>query len=92
MTDDKRVKELADLIMESDKAARLEIELGRAYRALHGFYACYAKGERPNDAMLGYHSLTIAAAARFVNQGALDGAEYFIGKSVDVLHDAMKPQ
>lgn len=70
----------------------LETELGRAYRALHGFYAVFARGEPPNKAMLGYHSTTIAAAARFVNGGSLDGSKYFEGKSVDVLHDALKPQ
>jgi hypothetical protein len=37
-----------------------------------------------------YHSPTICADARFVHEGALDGSEYFIGKSVDVLHAALR--
>ena len=35
-----------------DDVKRLQTELGRAYRALHGFYAMCAKGKRPNDAMV----------------------------------------
>ena len=43
-----------------------------------------------DDLAVGYHSLTEAAAKRFVNHGALDGSEYFIGKSVDVLNAALR--
>lgn len=81
-----------DLIARETDIENLQKELGRAYRALHGFHAAYAKGERLSDATVAYHSLTIAAAARFVNHGALDGADYFVGKNVSVLHDALKPQ
>ncbi|MCR6496184.1 hypothetical protein LJB71_08140 [Thermomonas sp. S9] len=68
----------------------LRTELGRAYRALHAYTNAHAKGEPLSDAAVGYHSLTEAAAKRFVNHGALDGSEYFIGKSVDVLHAALR--
>jgi len=69
---------------------RLRYELGRAYRALAAYTLAYAKNEPLNDAAIEYHSLTEAAAKRFVNHGALDGSEYFIGKSVDVLHAALR--
>ena len=68
----------------------LRTELGRAYRALYAYTNAHAKGEPLSDAAVGYHSLTEAAAKRFVNHGALDGSEYFIGKSVDVLHAALR--
>lgn len=68
----------------------LETELGRAYRALRGIYGKIAKGEMPDKFMLAYHGATIGAALRFVHEGALDGAQYFIGKPVEVLHDALK--
>jgi hypothetical protein len=44
----------------------------------------------PTETMLGYHSPTIAAATRFMNEGALDGSEYFIGKPVSVMHAALR--
>lgn len=69
---------------------RLKIELGRAYRALHGFAHAHRKGERLNDTAVGYHSPTIGAAARFVREQSLDGAEYFVGKPVAVLHEALR--
>ncbi len=68
---------------------RLRTELGRAYRALHAFAFAYREGKMLNDTAAMYHSPTIGAASRFVHEGALDGSEYFIGKSVDVLHAAM---
>ena len=64
-------------------------ELERAYRALRGLYGAIAQGEMPDKALMGYHSPTRAAAARFVHEGELDGSEYFIGKDVSVLHDAL---
>jgi len=67
-----------------------ERELERAYRALYGFYSCHMKGEKPNDAMLAYHSPVIGAAARLVKEQRLDGADYFEGKPVEVLHAALK--
>lgn len=67
----------------------LEIELGRAYRALRGLYGQIAKDQMPDKTMLAYHSPTIAAALRFVHEGELDGSQYFIGKPVSVLHDAL---
>lgn len=68
----------------------LRTELSRAYRALAAYTYARARGEPLNDAAVAYHSLTEAAAKRFVNHGALDGSEYFIGKSVDVLHAALR--
>ena len=69
---------------------RLRTELGRAYRALHAFAHAYREGKKINETAVFYHSPTIGAAARFVHEGALDGSEYFIGKSVDVLHAALR--
>jgi len=66
---------------------RLEKELGRAYRALRGLYSFVVTGETPDRTMLAYHSPTIAAAIRFVDEGSLDGAEYFIGKPFEVLQE-----
>ena len=65
-------------------------ELGRAYRALHAFANASRKGKLLNETAVMYHSLTIGAASRFVREGALDGSEYFIGKSVDALHAALR--
>jgi hypothetical protein len=69
---------------------RLRTELGRAYRALHAYTHAHRLGKPLADAAVGYHSLTEAAAMRFKNHGALDGSEYFIGKSVDTLHAALR--
>ena len=69
---------------------RLETELSRAYRALHVMAACARDGRKPGAATLAYHSPTIGAAARFIQDGSLEGAGYFIGKDVSVLHDALK--
>jgi hypothetical protein len=65
------------------RIAYLEQELGRAYRALHG----YAHGV--NDAMRAYHAPTLAAAKRFIFDDALDGTAYFDGKPVEMLHAAL---
>jgi hypothetical protein len=69
---------------------RLRKELGRAYRCIRGFWTVTKKGDLVADkTMLAYHNPTIAAACRFVADGALDGAEYFIGKHVSVMHEAL---
>lgn len=68
----------------------LEIELGRAYRALRGIYGKVANGETPDKTMLAYHAPALAAAVRFVDEEALDGSAYFIGKDVSVLHEALE--
>ena len=65
-------------------------ELERAYRCIRGFYAAHVRGERMEGAALGYHSLTIGAAIRFVHDGALDGAEYFDGKRAKVLDEVLQ--
>jgi hypothetical protein len=84
LTEHKRMAE------RDQRIADLEKELGRAYRCIRGFWTVTQKGELVADkTMLAYHSPTIGAACRFVAEGALDGAEYFIGKPVDILHKAL---
>lgn len=68
---------------------QLEDELTKAYRALRGIYGYCARGKPVDHSTVAYHVLTLAAAARFVHEGALDGSTYFIGKHVDVLQAAM---
>lgn len=66
----------------------LKIELGRAYRciqAMHNAMQTLPMSSFP----FAYHSLTIGAAKRFVYEGQLDGSEYFIGKTPEVLHEAL---
>lgn len=79
---------------EQDEIKRLKMELDRAYRCISGFYTAHQKsGARPDTAMA-YHSPTIAAARRHVlsrdyslepHEAPIEGAEYFIGKHVDVM-------
>lgn len=66
-----------------------ETELERAYRAIRGFYTAAQQGTLPDKTMLAYHSPTIAAACRFVKTGNLDGSEYFVGKPIEILHEAL---
>jgi len=66
---------------------RHRAELGRTYRCIQGMYHSLTTGKEFN---LGYHAPTVAAAKRFVFEGHLDGSEYFMGKSVDVLHAALR--
>jgi hypothetical protein len=68
----------------------LRTELERAYRALAAYTNAHDRGETLPAHAAAYHSTTEAAAKRFVNHGSLDGSEYFIGKSVDVLHAALR--
>ncbi len=88
------VAEIARLTDELEKctedAGRMRTELVRAYRALAAYTHARDHGQPLPDHAVAYHSLTEAAAKRFVNHGALDGSEYFIGKSVDVLHAALR--
>lgn len=74
----------------ADEIKCLHIELGRAYRALHAYAHARRAGTVLNETAVAYHSLTAAAAARFVHEGTLDGSEYFIGKPVEVLHAALR--
>lgn len=69
---------------------RLRTELERAYRALAAYTNARDKGHALPNHAIAYHSLTEAAAKRFVNHGALDGSEYFIDKSVAILHAALR--
>ena len=87
MTDDKSGRGDAP-----DEIARLKIELGRAYRCIRGFWTATEKGQSLDKTAIAYHSPTIGAACRFVSEGSLDGSEYFIGKPVDVLHNALNPK
>lgn len=75
---------------EQTEIERLRMELERAYRALFGFWNATQKGQVLGEAAQSYHAPTIAAACRSVNDGSLDGSEYFIGKPVSVLHDALR--
>ena len=66
---------------------QLIIELQRAYRCIQGMHHAISTG-KPFEAEA-YHAPTIAAAKRFVFEGALDGSDYFMGKPVEVLHAAL---
>ena len=68
---------------------RLEKELGRAYRALQAFYRCIVSGRTPDDTMLAYHSPAVGAAIRYVDEEAMDGADYFVGKHISELHEVL---
>jgi len=68
----------------------LRKELERAYRCICGLHTSIREGKLPEDAILAYQSPVIGAARRFVIEGKLDGADYFEGKHVSVLHDAQK--
>lgn len=75
---------------DKERIAFLETELDRAYLALCGYAMC-VEHEQPLDAAVrAYHSLTVAAAKRWVLAGAMDGTEHFIGQPVGVLHAALK--
>ena len=65
-------------------------ELERAYRALQAFYRAHVDGRRLPEAAVIYHSMTIAAAIRFVDEDKLEGADYFVGKQFDVLHEVLR--
>lgn len=75
--------------IKCDESEKLRTELGRAYRAIRGFWTATKRGGDLDKTALAYHSPTIAAACRFVADGAFDGAEYFIGKNVSVMHEAL---
>lgn len=84
LTEQRRMKE------RDQRIADLKKELERAYRCIRGFWTVTKRGEIVDDkTMLAYHSPTIAAACRFVAEGSLDGSEYFIGKHVSVMHEAL---
>lgn len=71
---------------------RLQIELGRAYRALHGYYVAHRDSKLVSEATQVYHSLTLAAAKRhiYLSDNPLDGADFFIGKHYSHLHEALR--
>jgi len=68
----------------------LRHELGCAYRALAAYTCAHVRGQPLQEESVLYHSLTEAAAKRFTNHGALDGSQYFVGKSVGTLHAALR--
>lgn len=71
----------------ADEIERLKTELSRAYRATYGLYNTAREARTPSDAMMGYHSLTFGAAARFVREGAR--IERAIDRVVRILSDAV---
>lgn len=80
-----------DLDKTADRIVHLEEELGRAWRALVAYAnASETTNARPSDAQRAYHSLALGAAKRFVHEGAFDGTAYFIGKPVEILHEALQ--
>lgn len=72
-----------------DRIVWLEKELDRAYRALGGYANAHDKGEQLSNATRAYHAATVGAAKRWMKEDAMDGADYFIGKPIDVLHKAL---
>ncbi len=65
---------------------QLKIELGRAYRCIQGMHNALTNGGQFAEI---YHLLTIGAAKRFVFENDLSGSQYFEGKHVSVLHEAL---
>lgn len=74
---------------DAEKITFLEKELGRAYRALCGYATAGDNGAVLDKTARAYHSPTVAAAKRFVLEDALDGAAYFEGKPIAVMHAAL---
>lgn len=90
-TTDADAHDALDELLHANKLtnAQLREELERAYRCICGFHTKLRKGELLDRTALAYHSTTIGAARRFVLDGRLDGATYFEGKPVQVLHAAL---
>jgi hypothetical protein len=77
-------------LTQNEENERLKEELGRAYRCISGLYKL-AKGVGLSDnTTVAYHSLTIAAARRYIREDSLDGANYFIGKHFTVMHEYLR--
>ena len=64
-------------------------ELDAAMRCTFWMYKKHREGVPLAKVNIGYHSPTLAAAARWVIQRAHDGRGYFFGKKVEVLHAAL---
>ena len=73
-----------------DEHIDYKTELERAYRAIRGIYGRVAMGNKLTPEMLAYHSLTLAAAMRYVGEGELDGSAYFIGKTPETLQHYLR--
>lgn len=69
--------------------ANSRVELGRAYRCIQSMHNALNAAQLDFPAS-GYHAPIIGAAKRFIFEGELDGSDYFIGKSVEVLHAALR--
>lgn len=67
--------------------AQARTEQERAYRCIQGMHHALTLGI--SFSAEAYHALTIAAAKRYVFEGALDGSEHFIGQPVEVLRAAL---
>lgn len=78
-----------DLQARFQETLRLKKELGRAYRALHGFYNAFKGKVEASPSMEAYHLPTLGAAARFVHEQSFEGADYFVGKKIEVLHTVL---
>ena len=71
---------------------RLRDELGIAYSALGAYALMHERGTRLPETAVICHSLAVGAARRYGHDRSLDGAAYFIGKDINVLHAALKLQ
>lgn len=76
--------------MSAPTEEQMSKELARAYRCICGLYSAIRQGRLPDETMLTYHSPIIGASRRFVIEEQHDGSDYFIGKPVSVLHEALK--
>lgn len=74
---------------DDERVKFLERELDRAWRALCGYATAADNGVVLDKTAQAYHAPTVAAAKRYVMEGAMDGAEYFEGKHVGVLRSAL---
>lgn len=82
---------LGDALSEQLETRRdVERELERAYRAVYALYNEYTCSPQYDPTKYAHICLTLGAAARFVLDGRLDGADYFVGKHIDVLHEALR--
>lgn len=64
----------------------LTIELQHAYRCIQGLNNALKELKKNTPSHL---ALTVGAAKRYVYEDALDGSQYFVGKHVSVLHEAL---
>ena len=65
---------------------QLEVELGRAYRCIQGMHNALRNGAEFAEF---YHSPTLGAAKRYVYLSEMDGSQFFEGKPITELHEAL---